>query len=113
MAKSIIVNRFNQKNHQITLPCDDTVATTVATTLLDGEYQVLKYDTSAGTETETSYKEMQVMVKNTTTKNKHYLNLKVKANKSEEDVFAVLIGATINGMLVDEAFVISNRLVIL
>lgn len=113
MAKSIIVNRFNQKNHLINLPCDDTVATTVATTLLEGEYQVLKYDTSAGTETETSYKEMQIMVKNSTSKLKHYLNLKIKANKSEEDVFAVLIGATINGVVIDEAFVISNRLVTL
>lgn len=113
MAKSIIINRFNQKNHQITLPCDDTVAGAFATALLDGEYQVLKFDTTLGNDVETSYKEMQIMVKNTTTQNKHYLNLKVKTNKSEEDVFAVLIGLTVNGMLIDEAYVISNRLVTL
>jgi len=113
MAKSIIINRFNGKNHHITLPCDDTVATTFASDMLDGEYQVLKFDAEAGSETEVSYKEVQVMVKNTTTKLKTYLNLKVKTSKNEQDIFGALLGLTINGILVDEAFIISDRLTVL
>lgn len=110
MAKSIVINRFNGKNHQITLPCDEIVAGTFAPAVLDGEYQVFKFDSEAGAEVETAYKEMQVMVKNSTTKMKTYLNIKVKTSKVEADVFAVLIGLTINGIVVDEAFIISDRL---
>lgn len=113
MAKSIVVNRFNGKNHHISLPCADTVAATFAADVLDGEYQVFQLDTELGTETEVSYKEMQVMVKNSTSKMKTYLNMKVKTSKNEQDVFSALIGLTINGIIVDEAFIISDRLVTL
>ncbi|MDD2651722.1 MAG: hypothetical protein PHX44_01650 [Sulfurimonas sp.] len=112
MSKSLVINRFSGKNHSITLPCDDTVAATFASAVLDGEFAVYSLATTSGaSDVETSYKDMQIMVKNSTTAEKTYLNIKVKANKSEEDVFAVLIGMTINGVVVDEAFVISNRLI--
>ncbi len=113
MAKSIIINRFNGKNHTITLPATDTVAATFAQNVLEGEYKVYAFDTEVGLDTETSYKEMQVMVKNTTSEMKTYLNLKVKSTKSEEDVFAAVIGLTVNGILIDEAYVISNKLITL
>lgn len=113
MAKSILVNRFNGKNHSITLPCADTVATTFAAAMLDGEYQVFKFDVEAGIDTEVAYKEMQIMVKNSITREKTYLNVKVKTSKVETDVFAALIGLTINGILVDEAFIVSDRFVTL
>jgi hypothetical protein len=113
MAKSIVVNRINGKNNHITLPCDDTVAAAFVADVLDGEYQIFKFDSEAGTETEVSYKEMQVMVKSTTTKEKTYLNMKVATSKTEQDVFAVLLGLTINGIIVDEAFIISDRLITL
>lgn len=113
MAKSIVVNRFNNKNHTFALPCADTVAVTFCGSMLDGEYQVFKFDSEAGLETETSYKEMQIMVKNSVSKEKTYLNIKVKASKVEADVFAALMGLTINGIVVDEAFIISDKLVTL
>ncbi len=113
MAKSIVVNRVNQKNYTVTLPCDAGEAASFASAILEGEYSVYEYDTQAGTETETSYKQMQIMLKNATSGVKTYVNLAVKANKSEEDVFTALIGKTINNVVVDEAFIISNRLVTL
>ncbi len=113
MAKSIIVNKINQKNHHISVPCDGTNAGTFAALVLDGEYEVYEYDTELGTETETSYNDVQLMVKNSTSKEKSYLNLKCKANKTEQDIFGVVIGLTINDTVVDEAFIISQRLVTL
>ena len=113
MAKSLIINRYNNSNHWITVPADEATADTFASTFLDGEYQVLKFDTAVGTDTETGYQEMQVMVKNTTTKKKTYLNMKVKSNKTENDVFTALIGLTINGIVVDECFLISHKIVTL
>lgn len=112
MAKSLVLNRFNGKNHQITLPCDDTVAATFASTVLDGEWAVYKLETSNGaSDIEASYKDMQIMVKNSTTAEKAYLNIKVKANKIEEDVITALIGLNVSGVVVDEVFVMSNRLI--
>lgn len=113
MAKSLIINRYNNSNHWITVPADEVAADTFASTFLDGEYQVLKYDTSVGTDTETSYQEMQVMVKNATTKMKTYLTMKVKSNKTENEVFAALIGLTVNGIVVDECYLISHKIVTL
>lgn len=81
--------------------------------MLDGEYQVLKFDVESGIDTEVAYKDMQVMVKNSVSKMKTYLNIKVKTSKNEQDVFAVLIGLTVNGIVVDEAFIISDRLITL
>lgn len=111
MSKSIILNRVNGKNRSFSLPCSEVDASAFAAAVLDGEYNVYKFGTETGTETETTWSEMQVMVKNSTTKEKTYLNLKVKANKSEADVFAALIGLTVNGITIDEAFIISNRLI--
>ncbi len=111
--KSLIVNRFNGKNHSFALPCASTVAATFCSDMLEGEYQVFKFDTESGFETETSYKEMQIMVKNSTSKEKTYLNIKVKASKVEADVFTALIGLTVNGIVIDEAFIISDKLVTL
>lgn len=111
MSKSIILNRVNGKNRSFTLPCDHVDATAFATAVLDGEYNVYKYGIESGAETETTWNEMQIMVKNSTTKEKTYLNLKIKANKSEADVFAALIGLTVNGITIDEAFIISDRLI--
>ena len=109
--KSLVVNRISNKNHTFALPCASTVAVAFATAMLDGEWQVFEFESESGNETETSYKEMQIMVKNATSKEKTYLNIKVKANKVEADVFASLIGLTINGIIVDEAFIISDKLV--
>ncbi|MEA2110619.1 MAG: hypothetical protein U9P71_01090 [Campylobacterota bacterium] len=105
--KSMLINRFNGKNHTVYLPCDEIQAATFAGAMLDGEYQVLKMGAVSGTEAETVANKVNIMVKNTTSGEKAYFNMLVDSSKSEEEIFAVVIGLTINGVLVDEAYIMS------
>lgn len=111
MAKSMILNRFNGKTNTIYVPADASTAGAFASALLDGEYQVLSLDTELGNDTETAYQEVQVMVKNSTTQDKTYVNMKCKTNKSEDEIFTVLKGLTINGIHIDECYMMAQRLV--
>ena len=105
--KSMVINRINGKNHTVYLPCDETVAGTFAGAMFDGEYEVLKQGVISGSDVETSANKVNIMVKNTTSGQKTYMNMLVKSNKTEEDIFAAVIGLTVNGILVDEAFITS------
>ena len=112
MGKSMIVNRISGKNNTFYLPTDGANAATFATNFLDGEYQVLTFESESGNDVVTSYYEVGCMVKNTTTGFKTYLNMLVAGNKTEEDIFNVLKGLTINTVLVDEIFIMGMKKVI-
>lgn len=109
MGKSLIINRINNKNHSFYVPAGETEADTFASTFLDGEYQVLKVGTTIGTDTETAVNDVNMMVKNSTSGQKAYLNMLTKSTKSEDELFSAVIGLTINGVLVDEAYIISMK----
>ncbi len=109
MGKSLIVNRVNGKNHTFAVPAGETEADTFASTFLDGEYQVLKKGSVVGTDTETDWLDVNLMLKASATGLKTYMNILVKTSKTEEDIFSAVIGLNINGVLVDEAYVISMR----
>lgn len=112
MAKTLIINRLNEKNHSIYIPTSATNAESFASSFLDGEYAIYSLDSSVGTETELEAWDIQVMIKNSTTKVKSYISLLMKSNKTEEDLFTVLKGLTINGVLVDECYITSMKKVI-
>lgn len=109
MAKSLLLNRINGKNYSVNLPCSATLANTFAQSFIDGEYAIYNLNSSVGSDVETEAWDIQVMIKNTTTKVKSYISLLMKSNKTEEDLFAVLRGLTINGILVDECYITSMK----
>lgn len=107
--KSMIINRVSGKNSTIYVPTNAANAQTFATTFLDGEYQVLSFESEAGNDIVTSCYECNVMIKNTTSGLKSYLSFLSASNKTEQDVFTALKGLTINGVLVDEIYMISMK----
>jgi hypothetical protein len=111
MAESIIVNRISGKNKFITVPTDSTNAVAFAGTFLEGEYAVYEKDTVIGASDVVGSAPdlLNVMFKNKTSGLKGYATLSVKKTTTDEAVFAVLMGLTLNGVLIDEAYVISRR----
>lgn len=109
MAKSLILNRVNSKNYSFNVPTTPANAETFASTFLEGEYAVYELGSTVGTETETDAWDVSVMVKNATSGEKAYLSLLLKTNKTEEDLFTALKGKTINGLVVDECFMMSMK----
>jgi len=109
MAKSLIINRVSGRNRSIYVPTDEANAEAFAADFLDGEYQVLKLDATTGTEIETSALDVNIQVKNTTTGAKTYFNMLVSSSKTEEDIFAALMGLTIDDVVVDQAYIISMK----
>lgn len=107
--KTMIINRVSGKNNTIYVPTDATNAQTFATTFLDGEYQVLSFESEAGNDVVASCYDCNVMVKNSTSGVKSYLSFLAASNKTEEDIFTALKGLTINGVHVDEVYMISMK----
>lgn len=110
--KTMIINRINGKNNTIYVPTDDVNAQAFATGFLDGEYQVLKFASEAGNDVVASVYDVNLMVKNTTSGVKSHMSMYVPVTKTEEDIFNVVKGLTINGVLVDEVYIISMKKVI-
>lgn len=110
MAKSLIINTLNGKNSFIPVPCADTEATAFAQTFLDGAYAVYKKTmTTAGSDVVPVADDMNIMFKNKASGKKSYMTIKVLPTRTDESVFAVLMGLTLNGVMIDEAYVISRR----
>ncbi len=109
MAKTLISNRINGKTRSFAVPTDATNAEAFATGFLDGEYAIYSLGAEVGTETETGGWDVSMQVKNSTTGEKTYFSMIVKSTVSEEDIFAAVKGMTINGVVVDSAFITSMK----
>lgn len=110
MAESIIVNRVNGRNKFISVPTDATNAQSFATDFLEGLWAVYSHDSSVGSDVVgTAPDVVNVMFKNTTTGAKGYATIYVAKTKTDDQIFSTLMGLTLNGVLVDEAYVISRR----
>lgn len=109
--KSLVINRVNGKNNFVTLPCASADASTFAGTFLDGEYAVYEVDSMVGASDVVAVAPdiANVMFKNKASGKKGYASLMVEATKTDEQIFAVLMGLTLNGVLIDEAYVLSRR----
>lgn len=110
MAETLVKNKLGNSVKSFRLPCDDTVATTFCAAFLDGEYAGYTKIGTTGTDTATSYNLVSLMIKNTAGL-KTYLNLAVQSNKSEDEIYSALAGATFNGVLADEMVITSMRAV--
>lgn len=107
MAKSLIINQINGKNSFITVPTGATEAEAFATEFLDGAYGVYGLDsTTSASDVFTTLDEVNIMFKNKTTGLKSYLTALVEPTKTDEAIFAGLMGLTLNGVLIDEAYVL-------
>lgn len=100
MAKTLIKNKLGDKTYQFNLPCDDTVASAFCAEMLDGEYVGYVQTSVIGSDTATPYNSVLLMIKSDADL-KAYLNLAVKSNKSEADIYAALSGKTYNGVKAD------------
>lgn len=108
--KSLIVNNLNGKNYFIPVPCNDEKATTFATTFLGGAYAVYAhYMTTAGSDVVTACDDVNIMFKNKASGKKGYMSIKVATTRTDEQIFSILMGLTLNGVLIDEAYVISRK----
>jgi len=108
MAKTLIKNKLGAKTHTFNLPCTDTVASTFCASMLDGEYVGYALVSTTGSDVATSYNEVQLMIKNDAGL-KAYLNLAVKASKSENDIYTALTGKTFNGVKADNISILKIR----
>ena len=111
MANAIIRNLINGKVKTIKVPCTGEEAVAFADEFLEGEYEVLEFDTEVGTDSNdnTGAMEMQIMVKNSTTDLKAYFTLVAKSGKDEDEVFTALKGLTLNGVLVDTVYCLGMK----
>lgn len=105
MGKTLVKNILGNKTHTFTLPCDDTVASAFCAEFLDGEYAGFVETSTTGTDTPTPYKQVSVVIENTLGY-KAYLNMAVKATKSEADIYTALTGLTFNGVKAEKIAII-------
>ena len=99
---TLLQNVVNGKKSSYFLPCTPAQAVTFAETFLDGEYITYESKGKTGSDAVTVAPVIfSVMMKNSNTEEKTYANFVLPANKTENDLFAVLIGKTLNGVLVD------------
>lgn len=110
MAKSLIINQINSKNTFLSVPCTSALASTFASTFLDGAYAVYELNsTTATSDIVVSADDVNIMFKNKASGKKSYMTVKVEPSTTDEAIFTVLMGLTLNGVLIDEAYVISRR----
>lgn len=106
-SKSLIKNKINGKVRVYPVPVDAAGATTFATDMMDGELAVYSLANTIGNETVTEAPiKLNVMMSNTTG-DKAYANFVIPSTKTENDLFGVLKGKTINGVLVDYCVALS------
>lgn len=111
MARSLITNRVNGQSKTYAVPTDATNAEAFAAGFLDGEYAVWKSEAKSGSDVvATAPTLINVMMKDTTTDQKTYASFVIPANKTENDLFAVLMGKTLNGVHIDYAVTLSQRI---
>ncbi len=115
MAKFKIVQTFsNGSTSNIYIPAaDEATALSVAQALCDGQLEVFEAPadvvTTVASGTNVSYTRVDAMFKNSTTQEKGYISLHIKATKTLDDVITALTGKIINGINVDSVVILSSR----
>ncbi len=105
--KSLIRNQLGDKLVNNYVPMSAANAATLATIFLLGTWKVYSaLSTKVDSKTDVSGLDVSVQVSDTTTGKKAYLNFIVGATKNEDDIRAVLIGLTINGVVIDKVAII-------
>lgn len=108
--KALIANRVNGKTKTYEVPATAAEAQSFAETFLDGEFAIYESASIVGSDVvAVAPTLLNVMFKNTTTGDKGYMNVLLPANKTENDLFAALMGLTLNGIHIDYAMTITQR----
>lgn len=110
MAESLIVNAVNGKSQFVTVPCSDTDADAFAVEFLEGAYAVYAQTSIVGASDTVAVApdDVNIMFKNKTSGRKGYMTIKVDATTTDGMVFSALIGKTLNGINIDEAYIIKR-----
>lgn len=110
MAKSLIINVVNGKSSFISVPTTEVNAQAFATDFLDGAFATYELAmTTAGNDVYTALDEVNVMFKNSASGLKSYATFYIEPSKTDDALFATLMGLTLNGVLIDQAYILSRR----
>ncbi len=111
MPKTLIANRVNGSTKTFAVPATPAEAQAFCDANLEGEYAIYKSVAKIGLDTVTVAPLLiDVMFRDDTTLNKGYAKFVIPANKSENDLFAALMGTTLNGVHVDYVMSITQRI---
>lgn len=108
MAKTLIRNLLGSKTKSFYVPATDTQANSFATDFLEGEWDIHSLVGSEGSDAVTTANDVSVMVK-ATDGTKTYFNFLADAGKNEDEIFTALKGLTLNGVLVEEAYILGMK----
>lgn len=109
--KTMVLNTVNAKTSSYFFPCTAEQAGAFAAEFFEGEYAVYENKGSVGNEVVTVAPTLfSVMMRDDTTKDIAFANFVVPASKTENDLFAVLLGKTLNGIKVDYVETKSQRI---
>lgn len=113
MAKSLIVNRVNGAPHTIVVPATVALAEAFATSFLEGEYAIYESIGKVGSDVVALPPTMLNLKwwSNENPKDKGFGNVIIPSNKTENDLFAVMKGLTLNGVKADNIEVMTQRVV--
>lgn len=102
MAKCMIRNALGEKVINHYLPMSPANAQTFAEDILDGTFKVFEETQSVGTDVGVvSANMVRVQLADSASGKKAYMSFIGKANKSTDDIRAVLKGLTVNGVIMD------------
>jgi len=112
MPKTLLTNRVNGKTKTYALPTDAAGAQTFAETFLEGEYAIYQSEGKSGSDVVTvAPTTISVAFWNDANpRNRGYANFVIASTKTENDLFAVLIGKTLNGILIDQVSTMSQKI---
>lgn len=106
--KTMIQNKLGVKTSTFYVPADDVVAAAFCADFLEGEYAGYALESTSGSDVAVSYNQVTVVGSNDAGR-KVYLNLAVKATKTEDEIYTALAGLTLNGVKFDNIAITSMR----
>lgn len=109
--KTLLTNRVNGKTKTYALPVDAAGAQTFAEGFLEGEYAIYQSEGKTGSDVVTEAPTMISVAfwADANPRNRGYANFVIPSTKTENDLFTVLVGKTLNGILIDQVSTISQK----
>jgi len=110
MAKSMIVNSFDGGKSLTTyVPAGATEAQAFADAVMDSATTVFEETSIAGSDLVDTSRYVNVMIQQTDSGAKAYLNFTIPTSKHEGDVISALQDKTINGVKADKIIIVGMR----
>lgn len=102
--KTLLVNQVNGTKKTYALPTDAAGAQSFAEAMLEGEYAIYKSEGKSGSDLVTVAPTMITVAfwNDANPRNRGYGTFVIPATKTENDLFTVLTGKTLNGILIDQ-----------